>query len=313
MSNTGTDRESVEALQALGFSELEAAVYAFLLRESPATGYRIAHAIGKAKSNTYKAIATLEGKGAVIIDDGETRLCRAVPPTELLGHLEHRFRQRRERAEDVLQRLERPDEDERVYQLRSRDQVLERARQMLRRSREVALAVAFPAPLAEIHEDLEAAAARGVRVLLKVYQSAEIPGVRTVLSSEPAYQPGRFPGQELNLVVDAEEYLVALLGWDGESVVQATWSGSPFLAFVQYNGLFCEWILTSLAHRVGREAIEAAIDRSLHPVATPGFRRLVRDLPGSEPDPSEGPEPSTPRGAPLTRALQKDGRAATPG
>src|SRR4051812_48967141 len=88
----------VSALEELGLSGSEAAVYAYLVQHSPATGYRVAQAIGKPVANTYKTIASLEEKGAVLIDDGETRACRAVPAEEFLARLDSQFRDRRARA-----------------------------------------------------------------------------------------------------------------------------------------------------------------------------------------------------------------------
>jgi predicted transcriptional regulator len=106
-------------LQALGFSELEAHIYCFLLTESPATGYRISHAIGKPTANTYKAITALAQRGAIVMDDGESRLARASG-------------------------------DSRVYQLADTDQALQRARALLARASHVVLIDAFPGPLAAL-------------------------------------------------------------------------------------------------------------------------------------------------------------------
>src|SRR5689334_12400249 len=94
--------ESIQALQSLDFSELEAAIYTFLLQESPATGYKIAHAIGKPVANTYKGISALQDKGAVLIDEGENRLCRAVHPGELFAQMQSALRNRCERVEKTL-------------------------------------------------------------------------------------------------------------------------------------------------------------------------------------------------------------------
>src|SRR5438105_11642808 len=123
--------EGVESLVALGFTALEAEVYIYLLGASPATGYRVAQAIGKPIANTYKAIEALESKGAVIVEHSANRLCRAIPAEELLGQLERRFRDRRSKAARALSELPGSADDDRVYQLRSRDQVYERARSML--------------------------------------------------------------------------------------------------------------------------------------------------------------------------------------
>lgn len=62
-----------QPLKALGFSEIESLVYAYLVGREPTTGYRVSHAIGKPTANTYKAIASLQQAGAVLVDEGDNR------------------------------------------------------------------------------------------------------------------------------------------------------------------------------------------------------------------------------------------------
>src|SRR5438105_14363228 len=95
----------IEPVSGLGFTALEAAAYAYLVQHSPATGYRIAHGIGKPIANTYKAIESLARKRAIIIEKTGSRLCRAVPPEEVLDQAEHSFRQRRDAASRALSML----------------------------------------------------------------------------------------------------------------------------------------------------------------------------------------------------------------
>src|SRR6185369_9415584 len=99
------------ALVPFGFTELESAAYTFLLRESPATGYRVAQGIGRAVANTYKAIESLRLKGAVMIEQAEGKLIRAVPPDELLGSLEAEFSRRRRSAARALSSVTAAPED----------------------------------------------------------------------------------------------------------------------------------------------------------------------------------------------------------
>jgi HTH-type transcriptional regulator, sugar sensing transcriptional regulator len=280
MPSTATE-ESIQALQTLGLSELEASIYAFLLEESPATGYRIAHTIGKPVANTYKGISALQDKGAVIVDDGESRLCRAVPPGELFGQMQQTLRQRCERVTETLAKLKTAPEDERVYRLPTREQVMERARSMLARCKQVALVVAFPQILEEIKADLEATTERGIGVLLKAYRPIEVKGAQIVLSNEADFLLEHFPGQELNLVTDAEEHLLALLDRTGREVIQAIWSGSAFLSYIQYNGLYNEWELTQQNSQIGAgvptEVLNENRLRRAYPLmSTPGFRRLAQ-------------------------------------
>src|SRR5882724_6196485 len=98
--------QCTDALMALGFTALEAGIYTTLLRKSPITGYGIAKELGKPAANTYKAIESLQTKGAIIVDDGESRLCRAVAPEEVFGQLERSFADNKKRAEAALAELQ---------------------------------------------------------------------------------------------------------------------------------------------------------------------------------------------------------------
>jgi sugar-specific transcriptional regulator TrmB len=94
--------ESAHALTYFGFTALEAEIYAFLLTESPASGYRIAQAIHKPAANTYKALQTLEYKGAVASEDGTTKLFAPTPKAELISRLTRDFERRRKDLVELL-------------------------------------------------------------------------------------------------------------------------------------------------------------------------------------------------------------------
>ena len=157
--SSGAD-ESVRVLQTLGFSKLEAAIYTYLLQQPPTTGYGIAQALGKPIANTYKGINSLQAKGAVIVDESQTRLCRAVPPTEIFSQMQHALKQHCDQATELLIKLKTTSDDTRVYRLHTWEQVMERARQMIARAEQVVIVSAFPEPLKEIRAELENAGAR---------------------------------------------------------------------------------------------------------------------------------------------------------
>jgi HTH-type transcriptional regulator, sugar sensing transcriptional regulator len=277
------NQKPVKPLLDLGFSEIEALVYTFLVSSEPSTGYRISHAIGKPTANTYKAIAALEQRGAVLIDDGDNRLVRAVPPDELLAGLERRALQQREAARTALATLAQDDGDDRVYTLRDRDQVLERARVMLARAQSIVLGDVFPAPLAALADDLAAAAARGVRVVLKSYADAKIGGVEVVVATDGDRALAAWPGQQLSLVVDADEHLLAMFDFELAHVRQAVWSRSAFLSCLHHNQVAMELLVTADSRPRGTLA-----DISLIASNPPGLSRLRRaaDAPTKEGDPT---------------------------
>lgn len=86
--------DAVQALPDLGLNQLEAEVYAVLLRESPATGFRLAQILDKSAAGIYKALESLANQG-VELDNGRTRRCRAIPSREFLAQPERRSTGRR--------------------------------------------------------------------------------------------------------------------------------------------------------------------------------------------------------------------------
>lgn len=274
--------QGVAALQALDFTEIEAAVYVFLLQESPATGYRIARAIGKPVANTYKAIRALEDRGALLIDDGPSRLCRAVPVEELLAGLDQRFQTRRRHAAVVLEELGSPAEDDRVYRLGSPTQVMERARQMLARSHALALLDVFPESLEPLRADILLAVDRGVRITALVYRQTEIPGVDVVLHPRATLLFERWPGQHLGLVVDGLEFLLATLTRKGRGQFNAVWSRSLYLAIMHHNGMAAEFALHRIAARLQAGLTTAEVKAELENrspatvLETVGYQRIMQ-------------------------------------
>lgn len=239
-NNVGRDsiEESVRHLASLGFTELEAAVYVYLVENSPATAYRVAQGIGKPVANTYKAVESLQQKGAVLVDETKTRLCRAVPPDELLGRLEKSFETRREAAAQSLARLRPAGGDhDGIFTLTSPEQVYERCAQMLERARDVVLLDAFPDALDRLRPALEAVAARGVPVAVQAYAPAEMKGVDVIIPLGADRVQERWTGQWVCLMVDGAEYLFAYLDTNGKAVHQAIWSESAFLSWVHHSNL----------------------------------------------------------------------------
>lgn len=261
----------IHALVALGFTELEAAVYTYLVENSPATGYRVAHDVGKPVANTYKAIESLHQKGAVIIDEsGDNRQVRAVAPKELLDQLGEAFQQRHATATEALSHLQPDEQDFGVYTLTNAEQAFARASLMLERAREVVLADLFPLSLSRLRAQLEATAERGVTVVARIYEPTELKGVETVPSVRGAELIHRWPGQWLNLVADGQECLLSFLTRDGQEVHQAVWSGSPFLSLVYHLSFAWEITGVRVEHALQEKAV--SIDRIESIIA--GFERL---------------------------------------
>lgn len=276
--------ESIDALMQLGFTELEADVYSFLLQESPVTGYRVAQATGRLPGNVYKALESLQSKGAVLIDEAESRMCRAVPSGELLSMLSRKYQEQQSRAAKALAGLKATAEDDRIYQIRSYSQLFERCRAMLQSCEKVAILDVFPKVLEEIREDIEAAAARGVRVSLKVYQDIEIAGINTILNPGADRILQRFPGEWLAICADGGELLVASVVCPEKRVLQAIWTCSATLSYIFTTTLAAEMVSCELVNVIGGAKDLDELKHQMRPFTDGNWRQdptLYADTPKS--------------------------------
>lgn len=230
-------KESISSLKELGFTELEATIYSYLVENSPATPYRVAQKIGKPVANTYKAVEALYQKGAILIDQTNNRLCQAVSPDELLGKLKHSFLDRHQNAIEALSELKPSGDREKIFSLATPQQVFDRCRSLVEQAEAIILVDAFPGVIKTLQPWLEAAAERQITVVLQVYEPIEMKGVETVVFQSAELMLQRWQGQWLILVVDGAEYLFAFLSDEGASVHNAIWCGSAFLALPQHSNL----------------------------------------------------------------------------
>jgi len=204
-------------LSSVGFSALETDVYWALLQEPGSSGYRLAQMVGKQAANIYKALDSLRTKGAVLADES-TR-----PTTYIALPIREYIDAKRRDLENLQTQIEQELEDVAaspahggIFELTSVTQVYERCRELLRNARTVVLLNVDARPLEELRGELNAAADRGVRVLIKT----RVPAARDDSS-----------GLELQAdAVDSKAFVLAFLLCDGSDVEEAIWVRHPHLA-----------------------------------------------------------------------------------
>ena len=269
-----------DRLMEIGLSRLEAEVYAFLLANRPMTGYGIGKRLGKPTANVYKAVDALARRGAVLIEEGENRRCRAVPASEFLEHERVAFGRKTEAAAQTLAKLEQQPDDERVYRLESAAQLFERCRQMLEeRCQTFAVVDAFPAALKALVPSIKIAIRRGATVYVEAYEPVKIPGARLVVATVGTQVLQQWRTQQLNLIVDGRECVTALLDAQLQEVFQGLWTNSLYLSCLMHSGRLAEHTLLRLerAAESGSPGLLAILKEHPYLLQTnvPGRRELL--------------------------------------
>lgn len=282
-----THNDDANPLASLGFTDLESRVYMLLLARFPATGYAIAKELGKAAANIYMALDSLERKGAVMADDDTVRRFRPVAPEKLLALLDQRYQTTRSLVAEKLSGLYRSSQDDRVYRLRSFEQVQQKANDVLQRAREIALVDAFPGTIDLVHDSIAEAITRGVLVGVKAYEPLVIDGAVVAVGKNAKQIMDRWPVGWLNVVADGNEYLMALLTADGKGVIQAVWTECPYLSWVHQSAFSAEIILTAMETRIesasSPDEIRTALDelRALTMPGAPGYQSILEEIKSS--------------------------------
>ena len=235
------DTVPIELLRSLGLNGLEAEVYVTLLTHEPMTPYRVGTLLGRATANVYKAVESLSQRGAVLIEEGESRTCRAVPVRQFLRELEREFLSVTREAAAALSQLAPPPVDERVYRLQTVPQVIERASEMIETGATTILVIdGFPRLLAEILPSIRRAVRRHVRVYVQAYEPVTISGAHVTVTPVGPEAVGHWRSEQLNVVADGREQLLALVSSDLRTVYQAIWSQSLYLSCILHAGRVCE-------------------------------------------------------------------------
>ncbi len=243
--------DGIAALVRLGFTDLEARIYAFLVANSPSTGYRISQGIGKPVANTYKALQTLERKGAILIDPSGKRQCSAIPPTDLLDQLGRNYESQRSQAELALKDLGQPAQSNAVFTLSTLGATFARAQQLIATAQQVIL-ISCPTSLtSEFQTELLAAHLREVLV-------CAFANIETL---------------EYDVTIPSEEPDTLLIVVDQKSFVSASFTSGDFadgfagtdssLAKALHDGLAAEITLSNLRRRIEDGAGQKRLTRAL--------------------------------------------------
>jgi sugar-specific transcriptional regulator TrmB len=259
-----------DSLESLGLTQIEALAYAYLVANPSSTGYRVARGIGKPTANVYRALESLGRKGAVLQDRAATPAFRALSPDDLLARLEDQFMQRKARAARDLSALQPDEGDERMYSLKSFDQVIVRARILLASTRRVTFVDAAHDVAAMLVTEIQDARQHGARLLLRsrpVPLFAEPTPNRAVAEHRDTIidairPPGTPPS--LRIVSDAREVLLAWFSLEGGKVREALWTRSAFIARATHEALaserLCLQIELGMADGLSVDEVEASFE-----------------------------------------------------
>jgi len=241
----------LKLLRDVGLTDLEAVIYIWLLQHESCTGYRIASKTDKPVANTYKALKSLEQKGAVLSDSTRGKLLYApVPVKQFLHTLETDFSRKKQELIQAVDTLDTHQEIKGIYALHSVALVYDKAIEMIR-SAERSIAVdSFPAPLMKLKAHLETRGRDEIITLVHKYDNTPIKNVRQVRGKKTEISLSPHPGQWMAVIKDAKEALIAFFSLEGNELLHGMWIRDPFISLILYNGFAVECNLMEIYDRL---------------------------------------------------------------
>lgn len=241
-------------LREMGLSDLEAKVYIWLLENKRSTGYKIAVEIGKPVANTYKALRSLEKKGAVIRDDSSNKTYfDTIPVEEFLNKIEKEFYKQRKKIIEEVKKMDVQQEPIGIYELQSAELVYEKAIGMIKTAESSLVIDCFPAPLQVIKKELLNKKGENIPILLKNYCDTRFEGIRQIEATKTDLLLDEHPGQWLLMIKDAAESLIAFFDLSGEELLHSIWIKDPFISLILFNGSTIEFNLFEIFREVYSE------------------------------------------------------------
>jgi len=161
------------ALKSFGFTSNEAKTYLSLLKHNPATGYEVSGKSGIPRSAIYEILKRLESTGMVsCVDTNPTRYI-PLPPDHLFDVLENKFTANLDTLKDSLRNVNTDLEVGDLWNIRGYDSMVDRAKNMVRNSKESVYLSIWRNEYEKLHADLRDAEKRGVNVV--IFSFCDIP------------------------------------------------------------------------------------------------------------------------------------------
>ncbi len=271
----------IENLLELGFNRLEAEVYIQLLSHPPATAYKVGKLINKPTANVYKAIDALAKKGAVIIEDNKAKLCKAIKPDEFFSLYRANLLDKAKKAEQSLNHLQTEYIDQSSYALKSVPLVFEKAKNILLNAKSIVVVDAFPKALEKISDLLTQIGKNGIDVYIEAYDDIEIPHTEVTISKTIGDTSTNYwDTQQLNIMVDGEVHLIALMDNKLEVIKQATFSQNIYMSCMLLAGNLKEQSIIKLLNIQNEDDFETKAKTILNQTKffyntdIPGFKKL---------------------------------------
>lgn len=249
------DKDPIDKLVEIGFSEYEAKAYVALLRKSPVTGYELSKQSGVPRSMIYEVVGKLTARGAALtLRTGGSTKYAPVPADEFLDQFHREQEELITSLRDDLTVFTSAPDLEYVWNIEGHENIMAKAMEMTEQAKAQIYLALLPVTFPHLQPVLEEAIRRGVRVVIYTTSDLDLPDAQVVVAHVAEETLSQAGGLGLVLVIDGEEVLIG--EWLSATQARASWTSSPLLVFVAEHHLRTDLYLPQILALLGDRALE---------------------------------------------------------
>ena len=219
-------KDILKHLQNLGFSKIEARVYATLVKHSKLNGSQVAKILNVARSSVYSALNNLYTKGYISLLPGESNIYKAHDPDILLEQLKQDYIQSADALKNELVKIKAIEQEQEYYNIKGYQNFIIKIKELLLQAEhEVYMNTCFEPQI--FAEELKEIAKRGVRIIVFSFAAIDASGLPVEFFRKRVDKKSSKNHLRMMLVVDLKKALIAGSYRGGE--VLGTFTENPLL------------------------------------------------------------------------------------
>ncbi|MGG0555495.1 TrmB family transcriptional regulator [Priestia aryabhattai] len=218
----------IKILKDVNFTEYEAKAYLALLEKSPLSGYAISLNSGVPRSKIYEVLGGLVDRGEVMISHENPALYTPLPPNELINLKKRKAESSFEVAEEALENYSYVSLNrENIWNITGYESILNRTKEAIKEATGRILLEIWAEDAQELKEELQAAAKRGVEILIVSYGDLVCDFAQVHQHDASEEITNEYGGRWIVLSADNREVVAGILSLGKDS--RAAWTMHPGL------------------------------------------------------------------------------------
>jgi HTH-type transcriptional regulator, sugar sensing transcriptional regulator len=218
----------IKILKDVNFTEYEAKAYLALLEKSPLSGYAISLNSGVPRSKIYEVLGGLVDRGEVMISHENPALYTPLPPNELINLKKRKAESSFEVAEEALENYSYVSLNrENIWNITGYEPILNRTKEAIKEATGRILLEIWAEDAQELKEELQAAAKRGVKILIVSYGDLVFDFAQIHQHDASEEITNEYGGRWIVLSADDREVVAGILSLGEDS--RAAWTMHPGL------------------------------------------------------------------------------------